>query len=382
MNTAKLIFSCGRATVLLCGATLLLYRSLPAAERLQVWEETVAAAKKEGQVTIYGYGSPALLPVDAGVFQKKFPEIKVVTVSGDPVPRILSERRAGKYLADVAIGGITTPWQLYLAKALDPIRDALILSEVLDESKWWGGKHRYTDPERRYAFVFIGSPQTGGIYYNAKLVNPKEFQFYRDFLNPKWKGKIQVRDIRSPGPGGDSIKLFYYIPELGPDFIKRLIRDMDVTLYRDRRQAVDWLATGKFAICFFCPNSDIRAAERQGLPVAAFGSMKEGVGLGSSVGNMGLLNNAPHPNAAKVFINWLLSREGQFTLQTARSRAGIDTSNSLRIDIPKDMIPPEERLQDNVNYIDVQTPERMAENLALKVFEEALAEASAKGSRQ
>ncbi len=345
------------------------------------WEKTVEAAKKEGQVTIYGFGAPALLPVEAGVFQKRFPEIKVVSVSGDPVPRILSERRAGKYIADVAIGGITTPWQLYLAKALDPIKDALILPEVLDESKWWGGKHRYTDPERKYAFVFIGSPQTGGIYYNANLVSPKEFQYYRDFLNPKWKGKIEARDIRSPGPGGDSIKLFYYIPELGSDFIRRLIRDMDITLYRDRRQAVDWLATGKFAICFFCPNSDINAARRQGLPVAAFGPMKEGVGVGSSVGNIGLVNRAPHPHAAKLFINWLLSREGQLTVQTVRAKAGIDTSNSLRIDIPKDMIPPEEQLREGIKYIDAQTPERMVENPALKVFEEALAEAAAKGKK-
>jgi iron(III) transport system substrate-binding protein len=345
------------------------------------WEKTVAVAKKEAHLTVYGYGGPALLPVEAGVFQKRFPEIKVVTVSGDPVPRILAERRAGKYLADVVIGGITTPWALYLARALDPIKDALLLPEVLDESQWWGGKHRYTDPEEKYGFVFIGSPQTGGIYYNTNLISPKEFQSFRDFLNPKWKGKIETRDIRSPGPGGDSIKLFYYIPELGPDFIRRLIRDMDITLYRDRRQAVDWLATGKFAICFFCPNSDINAARRQGLPVAAFGPMREGVGLGSSVGNMGLVNKAPHPNAAKVFINWLLSRDGQITLQNVRAKAAIDTSNSLRIDIPKDMIASDERLRDGLRYIDLQTPERMAGNPALKVFEEALDEATGRGKR-
>jgi ABC-type Fe3+ transport system substrate-binding protein len=109
--------------------------------------------------------------------------------------------------------------------------------------------------------------------------------------------------------------------------------------------------------------------------------MKEGVGMGSSVGNMGLANRAPHPNAAKVFVNWLLSRDGQITLQSVRSQAGIDTSNSLRIDIPKDMIPPEDRLRDEVRYVDVQTPERMAENLALKVFEEALAEAAVKAKK-
>jgi iron(III) transport system substrate-binding protein len=361
--------------------TASLGRPVEGSESGQVeWKKTVAAAKKEGQVTIYGYGAPALLPVEAGVFQKKFPDIKVMTVSGDPVPRVLSERRGGKYLADVVIGGATTPWQLYLAQALDSIKDALILPEVLDESKWWRGRHRYIDPEGKYGFVFIGSPQTGGIYYNTNLVSPNEFQSFWDFLHPRWKGKIEARDVRSPGPGGDGIKLLYYMPE-GPDFVRRLFRDMEITLYRDRRQAVDWLATGKFAICFFCPNSDINIARSQGLPVGAFGPMKEGVGLASSVGNTALVNKAPHPNAAKLFINWLLSREGQLTVQTVRATAGIDTSNSLRIDIPKDMIPPEDRLLDGVRYIETQTPERMAGNPALKVFEEALAEAASKSKR-
>jgi len=70
------------------------------------WERTVAAAEEEGRVMIYSYPGATLLPIDAGVFQKKFPKIKVVTVSGDAVQRILSERRAGKYLADVYYGGI------------------------------------------------------------------------------------------------------------------------------------------------------------------------------------------------------------------------------------------------------------------------------------
>lgn len=338
------------------------------------WERTVQAAKKEGRVHLYVFGGQSSLPIEAGVFQKRFPEIKVVMVSGDPVPRILAERRAGKYLADVAIGGATTPYNLYLAKGLDSLKDAMILPEVADESKWWQGRHRYLDPERKYAFMFIGHPQAGGIYYNTQLVNPKEFQSFWDFLNPRWKGKIQSRDIRAGGTGTANMKVFYYNPKLGPQFVRRLYTETDITLFRDRRQGVDWLATGRFAICFFCTRSDVGLAKRQGLPIEEFGPMKEGVGLTSSSGNMGLLNKAPHPNAAKIFVNWFLSREGQLTLQREYSKAMVSASNSLRIDIPKEMIPPDERLKDGVSYIEVEIPERMSMEPILKVYNEALAE--------
>lgn len=353
--------------------------AVPVAERSNwpaEWDKTLKVAKEEGRVTIYHFGGATSLPIEAGVFQKRFPEIKVLTVSGDPVPRILAERRAGKYIADIAIGGSTTPWQLYRAKALDPIKDTFLWAELLDESKWWGGKHHYTDPEQRYAFSFIGNPQMGSIFYNTKLIDPKEIQSFWDFLNPRWKGKMLVRDIRSPGTGTTVIKMFYYNPKIGAEFIRRLFTEMEITLFRDRRQSVDWLATGKYPICFFCQNSDVGRAKAQGLPVDEFGAMKEGVGISSSSGNIGFVNRAPHPNAAKVYINWLLSREGQITVQTEYVKAMVGTSNSRRIDIPKEMLPPRERLVDGVNYIEVETPERMQSEPILKVVNEALSEAA------
>ena len=90
---------------------------------------------------------------------------------------------------------------------------------------------------------------------------------------------------------------------------------------------------------------------------------------------MGLVNRAPHPNAGKVFINWLLSREGQITVQTEYAKVGHSGSNSLRIDIPKDMIPADVRLINGVNYTEVETPERRSIEPVLKIYNEALAEA-------
>jgi iron(III) transport system substrate-binding protein len=337
------------------------------------WERTVTAAKKEGQVSIYGAASQGFLAVNAGVFQKTFPEIKIVQIGGSSaLPRILAERRAGKYLADVVVGGTATTYGLYQARALGSIKDAMILPEVIDESKWWQGKHHFSDPERKHAFSYIGHPETGGFYYNTQLVDPKEFQSFWDFLNPKWKGKIASRDIRTSGTGNANMRGFYHNPKVGPEWIRRLYSEMDITLFRDARQGVNWLVTGKFSLCFFCSKVEVGLARRQGLPIDSLGALKEGQSLTASSGSVGLVDKAPHPNAARVFINWLLSREGQLTAQNEYVKARVGASNSLRIDIPKDMIPFDERLQEGVVYILTDTPETISSEPMIKLVNEAL----------
>src|SRR5712692_719601 len=120
------------------------------------WEQVVKAAEREGQVTIYIAGYEAVLA--SGIFQKTYPKIRVESVTGSGTqlaPRIASERRAGKYLADVYNGGGNSLHQiLYLGKMLDPIKRALILSEVVDESGWWERRHKYVDAEGAYVFVY------------------------------------------------------------------------------------------------------------------------------------------------------------------------------------------------------------------------------------
>jgi len=71
-------------------------------------------------------------------------------------------------------------------------------------------------------------------------------------------------------------------------------------------------------------------------------------GGGSSV--IVLINRAPHPNAAKVFINWYLSREGQVTWQRAMNTVVIEASDSMRIDIPKDDVMVASKRLEGVKY--------------------------------
>lgn len=344
----------------------------------RAWKETLEAAKREGQINVYIYGSTA--PLDAGVFQKRHPGIRVFAVSGiggQIEQRIMSERRAGKFLADVVLHGVTPNYtEFYRAKILEPIRPTLSLPEVLDQSKWFEGRHRYSDPEKEYVFVNVGTHQAGSIAYNTKLVNPKEFGSFWDFLQPKWKGKILARDIRgASGRGTGAMIFFYHNPELGPEFIRRLFAEMDVTLFRDFRQGEDWLAVGRFPICFFCATYQ---AKRQGLPVDEFGVMKEGAGLAPQRGTIVFVKNAPHPNAAKLFINWYLSREGQNTLQRALAEAGDTVPDSLREDISKDVVPPGDRRVRGIKYLDLSQGELLNMEPIFKVINDGLRQAGKK----
>ncbi len=339
------------------------------------WEQTVKAAEKEGQVTVYMSGYVSLL--DAGYFQKAFPKIKVVSVSGEGTqltPRIAAERRAGKYLVDVYSGGGNSIYQvLYLGKMLDPIKPTLMLPEVLDESKWWEGKHKYVDREGQYMFVYEGNVSGGATPgYNTNLLNPTEFKSHWDFLNPKLKGKIVSIDIRQVRGAGLPWQYLYYHPELGPPYIKRLYSEMDVTMTGDIRQAIDWLATGKFTLCIPCRN--VARGKHQGLPVEEFEpyDLKEGISISSAYGQVVLINRAPHPNAAKVFINWLLSREGQLAFQKVMSLPE-DPKDSRRVDIPKDHVPPAERRKDGMKYFDIDDPETKDIRPAIKLLDEVLA---------
>jgi len=127
------------------------------------WEKTLEAARKEGQVNVYiTTWGPVL---QSGLFEKSYPGIKIVVIAGpapDITQRVLAERRAGKYLADLSSGGLNPNLLIFHArKMLDPIKPALVLPEVVDEPKWWQGKHHYVDPERQYVSS-IPTPRSTG----------------------------------------------------------------------------------------------------------------------------------------------------------------------------------------------------------------------------
>jgi len=316
------------------------------------WQRVVEAAKKEGQVSLYG-GQEITHPEILAAFNKEFPFIKVLSVAGraaDLMTRIVAERRADRYLADVMASGPNGPRMLYLGKALDPISSSFILPEVADTSKWYGGKHWYADPENQHIFMFEGTINSTGLSYNTKLMSPGEIKSFWDLLEPKWRGKLLGMDPRSSAPP-TPVLILYHRPEVGPEFVRRLYKETEMTLFRDRAQGTNWLASGKFPLCLLC--RDIDKAAKQGLPVddIAPDQLKEGLtvgGGGSSV--IVLVNRAPHPNAAKVFINWYLSRQGQMIWQNVMNKREVEASDSMRVDIPKEDVLPEARRLEGKKY--------------------------------
>ena len=338
------------------------------------WERTLKAAREEGEVMVYAWSRDTHVQA-LREFQKFYPEIKFVYVEGSGSqigPRLLAERRAGKYLADLYIAGTTTPVEVLLpAKALDPIRPALILPEVADESLWFEKKFHFADPNKEYVLLNDGTVETSFIAYNTKLVQPEEFKSNWHLLHPKWKGKIVAYDPRKRSGAGGPIRFLYFSTKLGPKFVYRLFHEMDITIGSDGHVMVDWLATGKYALFLFSAAGDLDKAKRQGLPVDEISHIEEGAAMHAGAGAVSLINQAPHPNAARVYINWFLSREGQTAYQKITGR------NSLRTDIAKDYLPDWKRIvpKQGVSYIFAALPEYSDLAPIRKLITEALEKA-------
>jgi iron(III) transport system substrate-binding protein len=325
-----------RSKALGFGAAILLFASVNArADWQTTWKETVTAAEKEGEVTLYGQARYGVR--DALVeFAKVYPKIRLNFVGGqgsDLAKKVTAEKRAGKNLVDVAVGGGGTQVLVYYTGGfLEPTSSAFVLPEVADPSLWWGKKHLYADPENRNVFMFQGDVADRMGAYNTKLVKADEIRSWWDILDPKWKGRIIMSDPKWAGNIG-SWRYLYYSPELGPKFIKRLLGEMAITFSSDERQMIDWVAAGKYAIYLMAKDENIDLAIKQGLPLKSLNAQKEAGSLTTGSGHISFFKSAPHPHGAKVYINWLLSREGQMAWQKYSG------DNSLRMDIPKDGLP-------------------------------------------
>ena len=333
--------------VLLVGFLLLLalHSTGEGASSNKQWEELVAAANKEGKVVIYGRGAAEYVKVYRDHFHKAFPGIKVNYVGGRSTlaHRLTAERRAGKYFPDLFVmSGGRLVRGLRAQGAFQSLRSALVLPEVKDTRNWFEGKHWFADKDEKYLLMFAMATTTN-IAVNTDMVDPKKLTSYHDLLDPKWRGKIVSRDIRGSGPGSGNVKYMYVNKQLGPSFLKKLYGEMDITFSRDMRQMIDWLARGRYAILLFPTLRDVDRAREQGLPLEVVNpkQMKEGYAATSGGRQALMMNPAPHPNAAKVFINWLLSREGQSAVEKVIGYPSLRTDTPTKKDLRQFTVPKE-----------------------------------------
>ena len=308
------------------------------------WSALTEAARAEGElvITMGGAAGRAFRPIVA-VFDERFGiSTTVATGSGSShVNRVLAERTAGRYLVDIMFGGATSVnSRLIPADALGPIADLFIHPEVIDQSLWFEGKHWYADPEQKFIFTFAarGGPTNLTMRYNTELVSQEDidgFSTVFDYLDLKWAGKI-VSHVPGGGGGGGTYYLAYVHPDIGTEWVDAFVRpELDVTFSNDVPFIVDGIAKGKFAmgIAIGGAGRSLESLGTLGVPVAAIRKdFKEGGAMtaSSAIHLMTTPTQAPNPSAAKLWVNFWLSKEGQ-TLMHTISEA--DVEPTLREDV-------------------------------------------------
>jgi ABC-type Fe3+ transport system substrate-binding protein len=283
------------------------------------WDKLIDAAKKEGKVTVSVPASAEVKKQLEDNFKKRYGiEVEIFTARGSTgVRRMADEFKAGVRYFDLHIGGSSSIVSGMLDEGIiDPIEPWLVLPEVKDPKQWWGG-HLWVDTAKRFIYMFQAYlPES--IWYNTDLVKPNEIRSFDDFLNPKWKGKIGYLDPRTPG-GGDS-NWSYMWQVKGEEYLKNLTAQ-DLYLGRDQRLLAESLAKGRVAIMIGNTYYSYAPFLKAGLPVKSLPILKEGTfGTGGS-GNLAVIKAPAHPNSTKVFVNWLLSREGQDVVSRALGQA-------------------------------------------------------------
>ncbi|MFN3889565.1 MAG: ABC transporter substrate-binding protein [Beijerinckiaceae bacterium] len=261
--------------------------------------QAVERARSEGRIVWYTtqivdqFARPA-----AQAFEKKY-GIRVEYVRADSsviALRISNEAKAGKTLADVFDGSSTVP---YLKK------EGLVAQWVPPSASRL--PERYVDREKYWVAIneFVFTPA-----FNSTLVKADEApSVWADFLNPKWKGKLvwSSQPIASAAPGFIGMM----IEEMGEpkalDYLKRLGAQQPVGLKASARLVLDQVISGEYPLAIHTFNHQSVISAAKGAP-SVWKSINPGLAVMTVAS---VTKNAPHPNAARLFVDFLVSKEGQ-----------------------------------------------------------------------
>jgi iron(III) transport system substrate-binding protein len=266
------------------------------------------AAKQEGKLVVYGVGNPTLYTPIRDAFMKRFAGIEVQGVDQrgrESREKVFAEQQSKNYVADVVISGTDTQNELISAGFTEPYRAAEV-DNVIPELVPPGGLQ--------------SNPRTISIFtiaINTNLVKPdQEPKTWLDVMDPKWKGKIAMDDPRGSGPGGTIVS---GIEALYGAEISQKLADQNPFFVTQSGPAFAALNRGEAAMFLSSNHTDVIEQRRQGAPVK---QIKPSDGVGITQISQSLIKNAPHPNAAKLWIEWNLSEEGQ-TLLAAQGYAAV-----------------------------------------------------------
>ncbi len=295
------------------------------------WEGILASARKEGVVSIYSGWGPATRTALMQAFKEKYGINAEFTAFGrgaEVLARVQTEKRAGLYISDVfGVGGITLVATMKPEGLLGPMETLIILPEVLDPRVWLGDKFPWYDKDK--LVIGMVSSLNRGIIYNNTMIKEGELASYEDLLKPQYKGKIVLADPSVAGGGNAIFTLLtraWNVERTG-QFLTRLLKEQEAVMTRDPRQQVEWVARGKYAIAFGLSPDIVADFMSAGSPISQ-GYPKEGIVSSPAAGSMAVPTVSAHPNAAIVFVNWLLTKEGQAVFSKSWG------SPSVRVDVP------------------------------------------------
>lgn len=287
----------------------------------------------------------------------------VIAPSTSLVSRILAERRAGIYTGDVFVmGAEDLVGVLFPNQAADPMDGMLILPEVKNPALWLNGQIPFLDKEHRA--ISFQAEISSRMAYNTSLLKPEEVASFKDLLNLALKEKIVMLDPTISGSGSSWFYLAW--KEMGVDYLNALVKNQPV-LIRDNRQLVEWVSRGKYAVAIGVSTPLVNNFVESGAPIALVPPLKEAREIRGGVSYSGVLSKAPHPNAAKVFINWILSKEGQTTFSKITGVA------SRRVDVPTDFLDKDAVLNPKVTYVSRESEQdflekKNAQQIAKEIF--------------
>ncbi len=323
----------------------------------QEWSKLIDAAKQEGTLSVASGGAPSrqYRPIMAA-FTKKF-GVKVEVATGNAtttINRVLAERKAGRYTVDVAlISSRENNQRLVPSESLVPFAPLLIHPEVLDKSAWYLGRYWYADKFSKFTFIYhVTKEDQYESWYNTDKITAAEIATIKkqtDFFDPRWKGKIAAQGMGDPSGIRQMIDS-YFEPDRGQEWVRTYLLNAGITFTDDRRILETWLVSGRYPLQAVATGTEeYNILAKKGLPIKEVLLPKQ-VGLVRAGGSgccISVFANAPHPNAAKLFVNWFLSKEGQTLTHTMIPE--IDRS-SLRTDVPVGQVSPDQQREPGKEY--------------------------------
>jgi ABC-type Fe3+ transport system substrate-binding protein len=274
------------------------------------WETLLAAARKEGQVVVSV--CPGGMIDTIGKMFKQDTGIDISFVTGTIAElgvKYDTELQSGRVSTDARLSGVSA---LVYGKRglLAPVKDMILLPGISNQALWYGGKLGYADTGEVY--MPVPAEYVSGLpIINSDAVDASKIATWNDLLKPEFKGKIAAMDPLDGSIGGTMAE--YIAKTKGIDFITKLYTGQNVVLVRDRRQLVEWAARGVYPIVLAADAApEIESFRQAGVTNLKALLLSDGPGnLNGGCSGLTVPAKAPHPNAARVFANWFLSKRGQ-----------------------------------------------------------------------